>query len=277
MIPTPFAISDTFGWIARTPLAKSTVGTKVLLSVYFWYKRLIEDDLSGLTKRHSYLFTQGHLVDVGACLGYSARVLAKVLAEGATLVAIEPDKENFSSLIKKTQELGQSMVPLQLACGAQSCSGRLLKDPKSFANHTISYSKTHSADQKESSAIEIVTLDSILQSMNLIDRVTFIKIDVQGATLDVLKGMTKTFEVNPKVNLLFEIDVSRARAENPIITEPEIFSLLSTQGYRFYSLERGGHLLPQSHNFSEFSSPKGSRFGYADVLASKEARLLRNL
>ena len=65
---------------------------------YFVYKRLVEDPFHALLRSRPELLRGGHVVDVGANIGYHARLFARGLDPGWMVVAIEPEPRNFAML-----------------------------------------------------------------------------------------------------------------------------------------------------------------------------------
>src|SRR5207249_1406142 len=61
-------------------------------------KRFLEDPYAGLVANRPDLFRGGHILDVGANVGYDTVLFAKALSPGARVIALEPERENCRRL-----------------------------------------------------------------------------------------------------------------------------------------------------------------------------------
>ena len=83
--------------VRRTGLLSIPPARRAYERVYAQYKRHVEDPFYNLTRRHPEFFTGGHIIDVGANIGYTAGVFATVIQPGFRVWAFEPSSENFST------------------------------------------------------------------------------------------------------------------------------------------------------------------------------------
>lgn len=123
------------------------------------------------------------VVDVGAHIGiFSVKAARKVSSQGV-VIAIEPEEENYSFLVanKKINSL-ENIIPIQGALADHS--GRALL--YSWRRHSGGFSivEKHSSHCVE---VPIFTLDNLARTLHL-HKVDFLKIDAEGAELEVLKG-----------------------------------------------------------------------------------------
>ena len=130
--------------------------------------------------------------DIGANVGFKAKVF---LALGAKVIAIEPQL-SCVEILKK--ELGKKATIISKGVGA-------INEVKDFfvSNNTqlssflgnwvneFKEERFKGSDIIAVEKIEIITLDSLINEYGNPD---FIKIDVEGFELDVLKGLTKNFK-----------------------------------------------------------------------------------
>lgn len=124
------------------------------------------------------------VVDVGANVGNHA-IYWGLVAEATSVQAFEPILETFIILEKniKLNGLGRLIKAHRCALGAQNGTG----DPTSHAENRMQ--STVQARTDGQGAIRVRTLDSFK-----LTAVDFIKIDVEGHTIDMLRGSTSTFE-----------------------------------------------------------------------------------
>lgn len=139
-------------------------------------------------------------VDVGAHIGaYTLRV-ARIVGDEGLVVALEPEYRNYNTLLKNIELNGlRNVIALNVA--AYSSTRKLtLFISYSTAGHSIKHNEGHSSVE-----VQGVTLDDILMSKLSVKRVDWIKIDVEGAEIEVLKGSIGTLEKNfPK--LIVEVE-----------------------------------------------------------------------
>src|SRR5688572_9581540 len=84
--------------VRHTGLLEVAPFTRGFHLAYFLYKRWFEDPYAPFAKHHPKLFSGGHIVDVGANVGYTSTVFAKVLSPGFAIYSFEPDPTNFADL-----------------------------------------------------------------------------------------------------------------------------------------------------------------------------------
>src|SRR4030088_1312012 len=88
-----------YAWLNRSKAFEVPVLRSLFVHSYFFYKRRFEDPFSQLISIRPGLFTRGHLLDVGANIGYTAVIFASALKPGDKVFAFEPEKKNFDRLV----------------------------------------------------------------------------------------------------------------------------------------------------------------------------------
>lgn len=130
----------------------------------------------------------GVVIDVGANRGQSAEKLRRAFP-AATIIAFEPALEQFLALAEACAPIGVIAVPK--AVGASDGEVRFNVDEQDF-NHSIqdrSATLTPFVSVRHSREVtaRIVTLDTFCAE-NGHDHVIFLKVDAEGADLQVLRG-----------------------------------------------------------------------------------------
>jgi FkbM family methyltransferase len=117
-------------------------------------------------------------------------------------VAIEADPDNFE-LLKRNIALNKltNVMPLNYAVFSERTKIKLYEQSASAKYNSIML--TRAAKTKNYVEVNADTLDGILK-LNGVNRVNWIKIDVEGAEFEVLKGSTKTLS-DANISLLIEI------------------------------------------------------------------------
>jgi FkbM family methyltransferase len=157
-----------------------------------WEKNPCEDDFA-LDKGMIFL-------DVGAHIGAYTLRAAKMVEKQGRVVSVEPNKDNFELLIRNIglNDLG-NCIPLNVAAYSANEEVILFDGPDS-AQHSI---KARYERPMGSSKVKARTLDGVMEEIG-IKRLDMVKIDVEGAELEVLKGMEKTLIKN-NPNIILEI------------------------------------------------------------------------
>lgn len=144
---------------------------------------------------NKYLPRSGDVViDCGAYGGAFSIYAAKLVGDNGRIISFEPDSKNYELLLSNIKLNGlNNIIPVNKG----------LWD----SNDTLPFNAIHSGtsslfDKKENglaSNISVVTIDSEIATLG-IKKIDFIKMDVEGAEIEALKGAEKTLTEN-RVNL----------------------------------------------------------------------------
>ena len=155
-------------------------------------------------------------VDVGAHVGTLTLAGARRVGSGGKVVAFEPAPTTFN-LLKKTIALNglNSVIAHRAACGARQEQRRL------FMGRVLGHSSFYPLEQDNSlepgtdtvetgssTVVTVLALDDVL-SPN--ERVDLVKIDVEGAELEVLDGMGRVIKDNPGLAVIAEFGPSHLK------------------------------------------------------------------
>jgi FkbM family methyltransferase len=132
---------------------------------------------------------EGIFIDVGAHIGKYSIPVAK--NPGVIVVAVEPDTYNYQ-LLKKNAALNDLQNIIFINKGAFSSPGNIpfFTTDRGEGMHSL-YPQSGSRQQQ---MIEVDTLDNIIEQLQLDKSVSLVKIDVEGAELEVLKGAEKILQ-----------------------------------------------------------------------------------
>lgn len=137
-------------------------------------------------------------LDIGANIGATAIVLSQYLGRGQ-VYAIEPGKKIFSLLEKNIRKNNIPNVKV-LNCAVSDTSTKLRFFENSAYGHIDLSSPEESSDD---GSIDAFSLDDLVDSLN-VERLDFLKVDVEGFEHQVLKGAQKTLgRFNPMLYLEF--------------------------------------------------------------------------
>jgi len=148
------------------------------------------------------------VIDVGAAFGFYSIVASKMVGQDGKVVAIEPQSDSFDMLNKniKLNKL-TNISTLNYAVSSRRTTLKLYS----------SYSTVQErAGQSPQHYIEVRadTLDNLLGQLDL-DKANWIKIDVEGAELEVLKGAAEI--MSKSSDLVLFVEVHSAGLLRPIL------------------------------------------------------------
>jgi len=268
-IPTKF-LTSLYSFANRSGLLRIPILRRGYNFTYFLYKKFLEDPYANLAKIHPEFFQNGHIIDVGANIGYTAHVFSRLLTAGFKVFAFEPDLENFNSLNMNIHFLKalEKITAIRSAVGDYEGQISLWINRDHSADHRV-VSKRNTVNygsKGETVEVPLVSLDHFSKSLKG-SKIAFIKIDVQGSELSVSQGMRKTLEENPQAVIGIEYAPSELLEFG---TEPiELLNFFTNRNYSIYVLERDGSLLELTH---ELLARKLNTRPYLDVVCKKESQ-----
>jgi len=217
---------------------------KVYYPLYIGYKVL-----SDATERHLFkqIIRPGSLVvDVGSNIGVHTKLFSKLVGKFGEVHSFEPDRLNFFRL---QQNVGNSdnVTLNSSAVGEQTGVTNLFLS----ADLNVDHRTFDAGDGRSSVEVPIVSLDNYFSSRT---KVNFIKIDVQGHELAVLKGARRVLKDNYEIQVLLEF--WPYGMQQGAVTPSEIFDFFEEQGFDVYRVsKRGLRKFSQADNLDS-SDPK---------------------
>ena len=184
------------------------------------------------------------VVDVGAHIGDYTYSLCKAVAPGGHVIAVEPLPNLARSLARATEKLRLPVTVLNCALSAQPGEAELrvpLNDGmEDFGFATLVPRVTGGKVIR----VELKTLDDVCSDVK--GKISFIKIDVEGHELDVLRGGGAVIKKHRPILL---IEIEQRHSPVPI---KETFDHVLSLGYRGEFLEAD----KTHHPLSEFETEK---------------------
>jgi FkbM family methyltransferase len=254
--------------IAKSGFLQSPIGSRLFTSSYFSYKRFVEDPFLGLSRKYPELFNNGHILDIGANIGYTTSVFAELLSPNFKVFSFEPELNNYRMLESavKRLKLEDKVVINQYAVGEKEGEVEIFINDAHHADHRIltNQYKNYIASEAKTLKVKLVSIDDYLAEKDIMEPIAFIKIDVQGFEYPVWQGMQKTIAKNPNVTLAIEYAPTHMEelGYNPI----ELLSNIKDCGFRLLKLTSKGNL--EELKFDELSVHLSGR-GYFDFIATK--------
>jgi FkbM family methyltransferase len=138
------------------------------------------------------------VIDVGAAFGFYTILASKMVGQQGRVVAIEPQPDSYK-MLNKNIKLNKLVNIVTLNYAVTSKKTRL----KLFSTYSIIEER---AGKSPESYIEVSadTLDNLLRSVGIV-KVNWIKIDVEGAEYEVLKGAKEILSASKDISILVEV------------------------------------------------------------------------
>lgn len=164
-------------------------------------------------------------VDIGANVGLYTRELSMAVGPSGQVYAFEPVRGNYDILSNVVQRAGLGNVTLFHAALADRSGSRTMVIPSAagFVGYYQAHFDSDAPERGRRETVTVRTLDELYVTRELSD-ISFIKCDVEGAELDVLRGGLRLLAATWPTLL---IEVSRN-------TSADCFKILAELGYTAY-------------------------------------------
>jgi FkbM family methyltransferase len=166
--------------------------------------------------------------DIGANVGLFSFAAASMAGSEGLVVALEPDAWLVQLLRRSALEQPAGSAPVQVvpaAVAAEMSIRTLCLAARSRAsNHLAEFGTTQTGGEREHQSVVAITLDWLMESL---PAPSLVKIDVEGAELEVLKGASRLFETIRPIVLCEVIPAS----------EPGVTEFFNDHGYDIFDGE----------------------------------------
>ena len=150
-----------------------------------------------------------NVIDLGANIGYFTLILAKLVGPTGKVFAFEPDPRNLA-LLKKNVEYNNYknviIVPKAVSNVNDKCT--LYVGQKTFGQNRIYKPEKTKTQKFVPIDSETVRLDDFFKTNNLLDKISFIKMDIEGSEFLALSGMKEILKLNKNIKIFTEVETS---------------------------------------------------------------------
>jgi FkbM family methyltransferase len=179
-----------------------------------------------------------NVIDVGAAIGYFTLIFARSVGNDGMVFAFEPKGDryeillknirinNYTNVITEKKAIMETNEKVEFFSRDDGIAGLRYRDNTKSVHHNLDYSK-------HKIPVEIVTveLDDYLKKLNIIEDISFLKIDVDGPELLVLEG-SKLLLKNKNLKIFMEWDRTLSKESG---CEPSnIINLLIENNFRMF-------------------------------------------
>lgn len=203
--------------------------------LHFWFPALAESmETTGIYLDRAKLRAGQIVFDLGAYAGGATYHFSRAVGSEGRVFAFEPDPKSFDCLMKNIAlHRLNNVVPHQL--GVWSKSGRVQFQAESNMGSAVVEAADRSSNTKE--WIDVVSLSDFCEK-NAIERVDFVKIDVEGSEAPILAAADDFLR---KYRPPMVIEVHRVRG---VRSDDDVSRILTAHGYSIEVLDQAGLELP---------------------------------
>lgn len=196
-----------------------------------FFRKPEEIDILPLYLKHHNIMEDNIIFDLGSFEGIFS-VYASLKAKKGKVFSFEPDLRNFGHLTQNlTLNNLNNIFPIPFAIGGSNGKKFLQKRVNENASFLSHLSLHHSKEDLDIQETFSLTLDDFSDFIGL-EKIDFIKMDVEGAELEILEGCKKIIEkFHP------DFAIASYHILNGKQTRPSVEKFLSDRGY---NVETGG-------------------------------------
>jgi FkbM family methyltransferase len=197
------------------------------------------------------------ILDIGAHVGYYARLFSQLVGQDGQVIAFEPHPRTHQ-VLQKNLSNHSNVEALQVAVSNEAGTAELYDYLMMSASGSLHYDESMIELQKaqlstydvapriakdfpvETFSVETVQIDTCLQEKG-IEQVDLIKMDIEGAEMNALRGMTNIIQNSPHLALIMEYNPHALSASiDPI----DALSEVMVMGFsRMQAIQDDGSLL----------------------------------
>jgi len=170
-----------------------------------------------------------YVIDIGAAIGYYSLILRRAVGKEGKVFAFEPKKDRFQLLQENLEINGYENVEIiNAAIFPNSKTPHFFKSrgPKGGLRHLENTTSSHiSVD------VDVVDLNLYFKDDELKEKISFIKIDVDGPELYVLESALSILK-NKSMTLLIEWDVESSK--NSGCDPQKIIDILLSNNFKIF-------------------------------------------
>ena len=179
------------------------------------------------------------VIDVGSHVGYYSLMAARQVGPAGRVYAFEPEPSNHALLLKNIELNGYSNISAtRKAISNRVGSATLFLTSLDNGRHST---YQHGLPERGSVPVETTTIDALLAAEGW-PRVDLIKVDVEGAEMDVLEGTHQLQRKCPELKLIIEF--SPALLGNAGADPFQFLEQLAGRGFEVHCIAEKEGLLP---------------------------------
>jgi len=176
------------------------------------------------------------VLDLGANIGYYTLLLARQVGKTGKVFAFEPEPSNFEILTMNVKENNYKNITIvQKAVSNVHKRITLWVGQRSSGANRIYEPKITNTQDFKTIEVDCIKLDDYFKETDLINKICFIKMDIEGAEYKTLLGMQSILHSNPDLIILTEY--ARTSLEDANDDPEQFLKLFEDEGFRIYLLD----------------------------------------
>jgi FkbM family methyltransferase len=184
------------------------------------------------------------ILDIGAHVGYYSLLAAKLAGPTGKVISFEPDPDNYSLLLRNIEENGYTNITaVNQGITSTTGVGTLILSGLDNGRHSIYH---HGLPEKGSVSISTTSVDDYFGALGW-PTVDLIKMDVEGAELEVLLGMTGLLDRSHNIKLIMELNP--VLLKNADVEPKSLLTRIESLGLTLHQVRSG--VAPQRLQSSE--------------------------
>jgi FkbM family methyltransferase len=207
----------------------------------------------------------GSMIDIGANIGRMS-IPRVILGDVTAAYCAEPDPLNFTCLARNARDnhLAGLVLPDQVAIGSRNGAVRLTRS-KTAGGHRVVERGARS--KKKTIEVPCLTLDTWIDRMRIpLDDLVFVKVDVQGSEVEVLRGAARLLA---RRHVAWQVEVDDRLLQARGFRREDLFDLFRAHFTHFVDLggnATGDRLRPIGAIAEALDYVSGGSSGRTDVL-----------
>lgn len=170
------------------------------------------------------------VLDLGAHIGYYTLLFAKLVGNEGKVFSFEPNPENFSLLKKNVKENGYNNVEIF----QKAVSGKTGKT-KLYISEVSPGSRIYDSNEDQKTMeIETVCLDDYFKDYD--KKISFIKMDVEGAEGETVKGIVSILNKNEDIKIMTEFWPEGLKRSG--VEAEDYLKFMTDKGFRIYYINQ---------------------------------------
>jgi FkbM family methyltransferase len=189
------------------------------------------------------------ILDVGTNFGWYTTLFAQIAGDRGKIHSFEPSPTTYEKLLKNIEL--NNLVDFVIAnrCAVSDSEGSTKIHVFTKRSHGCASLSTLGEEEYEAFDTPLTTLNRYIADCS-IERVDFLKIDVEGSELAVLKGASDLLSSPAAPPMMIEINDDTSTAFG--YDSGDIWELLCSYGYDHFYAMTSGEKLDRIHDVSEF-------------------------
>jgi len=222
-------------------------------------------------------------LDIGANVGYYTRLLSTLVESSGHVLAFEPHPRSFALLRQNTVRLNNISL-IEMAVGHIEGRATLYDSLSESGGSSLRYDARQVADLRAvhrgqalaprivedlptaTYSVKTTSVDSYLSERH-IREVNIVKIDIEGAELDALRGMEEIVQRSKQMAMFIELNPRTLRQfdSGPL----ELWSKLCDMNFEIMAINRKGRLTPLTNRDSVLELAERIH-GHVNLLCTKK-------